>query len=190
MIKLRYHFGKSSLREIITKACDQSCVKDRNKTSYHGGMVSNDRTLGSNQRAAVIGMLGEVAYCRHFGIPYDFSGYQEFGDPGFDVKVDGFKVDVKTRSREFQDGTPVGYIRAAMESGRRLPLDLCDYYFFASLEWLKPNQSAAVMLLGGIHSDDVLMLDDKESPISGCSHINKVVYPEHLDRFTLVDLWN
>lgn len=189
MIGIRYHFGRKALEQVVHKASDQSCVKDRNENKYHGGMVKRGADMDPNTRAAVIGMLGEIAYCRHFGIPYEFSGYEEFGDPGFDIKVDGFKVDVKTRSRPSKEGNVVGYVRSVMESGRRLPLDLCDYYFFASLEWLYP-ESAAIMLQGGIHSEDVLLLEDIESPVSGCSHMNKVVRRGHLDRFTLVDLWN
>lgn len=189
MLNVRYHFGKNLLRRLLGSSSDQSCVKSRNKTKYHGGMVAGAKDLDPNRRAALIGMLGEYAYCNHFDVPYEHGGFIEAGDPGFDLIVDGFKVDVKTRSRSVWYDDPVGYIRSEMANGSTVDLCKCDFYFFACLEWLKPH-TAAVRILGGVSSETVLELPNVPSPIEGCDHKNKVVHHKHLDRFTLVDLWN
>lgn len=188
-----YHFDGSWVDHAIDTVSDYSCVADRNATSYHRGLISDDGSfLESNLKAAVIGYLGEVAYCQHYKIEHDNEGHNANGDGGYDFVVDGFRVDVKTRGTVLPQGDPsaiVGYIRSVMATGKPIDITKADAYFFACLDEAPRLDHVAIRLLGGIETIEVVKMPDVESPIKMCRHKNKVVRANDLSIYTLEDFW-
>lgn len=48
-----------------------------------------------NKSSHYCGILGEIAYARHYGVPVD-SNLDPLGDDGFDLRILGLSIDVKT----------------------------------------------------------------------------------------------
>lgn len=97
---------------------------------WKGGLVPGMRLLGGidvdrPHAGLVIGKVGEMAMCRLAGVPVDLA-LKDRGDGGKDLPLPSGNVQVKTSRRQF----PTRMVRD--------PIELCDWFVFATWNGLRP----------------------------------------------------
>lgn len=84
-------------------AVDAAIAVSENKSELNeSGEVLNRRLdqTRSDFEVNLIGMLGEVAVCTALGVPFEMT-VKRFGDGGSDLNVNGYSLQVKTRSKHY-----------------------------------------------------------------------------------------
>jgi hypothetical protein len=110
-----------------------------------------------------IGNLGELAFSKVSGIPYDFS-YKTSGDRGdfiFDYKGKSYKINVKTTLKT----NKAGYV--CVQKGNKFVDLKADYFVFC-----RYDEERGIYFNGYIRKDNLLKLPKWKSPIKGANHCN------------------
>ena len=96
---MRISFSPDSYR----LAVDAAIAVSENKSALNAtGEVANRRvdTRRTDFEVNLIGTLGEVAVCTALGVPFEMV-VKRFGDGGSDLHVNGYSLQVKTRSKHY-----------------------------------------------------------------------------------------
>lgn len=126
------------------------------------------------RRAERIGNLGELAVRTVFDLdPSPIFKYRPKGDPGWDVHINGKKIEVKTSGVGTRDKHGVGFVKAKNSKGRDFPLRADAYVFCYLLDDNREAGTATVVCAGWVSKEDIEALELKPAKVG--SHFNKEV---------------
>ena len=159
------------------KKCQQaSCGKNFWGNSKGGAYGKGlGRTKNDKYKPARTGFLGQMAYCKVFGDPIDFS-YKKGGDKYDSIIGREYKVDIKCA----MENRGKGLIYHTNEWGNRIPLNKDIYVFgYIHLED-RLNNKAEVVLTGYTLKKDIENNALVCQGVRGRGHKNYEIYFENL----------
>jgi hypothetical protein len=139
--RLQYHINSDELKTAHQLAKLFSKRKEWAGTQYGEGLLNSDK---DPYRTEFVGVCGEIAFSKIFGVPMD-ENYKPKGNDYDFLKMLGnkvLKIDVKTNSKRYRNV----FIRATNNYGKIQDLK-SDIYVFAHLE-NETKESVDVVILG------------------------------------------